>query len=192
MHPFAQALSHKAHVQQLAQNQSQAPRLGRSQHGVTAAQGRAQPRRAAGFTLVELLIAVAIMGILVAVAYPSYLESIRKGRRAEAISALTTLQQAQERFRANSPKYGNLNAPANAETLTNLPALTLKHYTLAVTDNTASGYTATANASGGQTADTLCATMGVRLTNGNLKYGSGTDSINWAAAEPDSGRCFPK
>ncbi|MEX6435586.1 type IV pilin protein, partial [Escherichia coli] len=39
-------------------------------------------RSVQGFTLVELMVAVAVVGILAAVAYPSYSESVRKGRRA--------------------------------------------------------------------------------------------------------------
>lgn len=51
-----------------------------------------------GFTLIELLIAVAIVAILAAIAYPSYRDSVLKGRRAEARTALTELLQQQERY----------------------------------------------------------------------------------------------
>jgi prepilin-type N-terminal cleavage/methylation domain-containing protein len=59
-------------------------------------------RRTHGFTFIELMIAVVIVGALAAVALPSFLDQIRKSRRAEAISTLATLQQAQERFRSNN------------------------------------------------------------------------------------------
>lgn len=53
-----------------------------------------------GFTLIELMITVAIVGILAAMAFPFYQEHINKARRSEAMSALTNAAAAYERFRA--------------------------------------------------------------------------------------------
>jgi type IV pilus assembly protein PilE len=58
-----------------------------------------------GFTLVELMIVVAIVGILAAIAYPSYIDSVRKGKRAEGRAAVTSLLQQQERYFTQNNTY---------------------------------------------------------------------------------------
>lgn len=58
-----------------------------------------------GFTLIELMIVVAIVAILAAIAYPSYQDSILKGRRAEARTAMLELMQQQERYMTQRGTY---------------------------------------------------------------------------------------
>ena len=58
-----------------------------------------------GFTLIELMIVVAIVAILAAIAYPSYQDSILKGRRAEGRTAMLELMQQQERYMTQRGTY---------------------------------------------------------------------------------------
>lgn len=58
-----------------------------------------------GFTLIELMIVVAVIGILAAIAYPAYTDSVLKGRRAQARTALLDLMQQQERYMTQRNSY---------------------------------------------------------------------------------------
>jgi type IV pilus assembly protein PilE len=62
-------------------------------------------RGAAGFTLIEVMVTVAIVATLAAIAYPSYTDSVLKGRRGEARAALTELMQQQERYMTQNNAY---------------------------------------------------------------------------------------
>lgn len=61
--------------------------------------------RSLGFTLIELMIVVAIIGILAAIAYPSYQDQVRKGRRADAMARMAELQQSYERWYTTNNTY---------------------------------------------------------------------------------------
>jgi len=151
-----------------------------------------------GFTLIELMIAVAVVGLLLALAYPSYLDQMRKGRRTDAFNALQTVQQAQERWRANRQAFAGsaqltapLNAPNPADAGLGLAAVSpAGYYDIAIASANATEYVVTATARSGtsQAADGACATLAVRMQGGNVSYGSGSPSLNWA----DPARCWPR
>lgn len=63
-------------------------------------------KRTQGFTLIEVMIVVVIVAILAAVAIPSYQDSVRKTRRADAKEALTRIAALQERFFFTNNRYG--------------------------------------------------------------------------------------
>jgi type IV pilus assembly protein PilE len=65
-------------------------------------------RRSSGFTLMELMVAMAVIGILAGIAYPSYSEYIARAKRSDAKSALLQVQIAQEKYRANHVIWGTL------------------------------------------------------------------------------------
>lgn len=77
-----------------------------------------------GFTLIELMITVAIIGILAAIAYPSYQDSILKGRRAEGRTALLNLLQQQERYYTQTGSYLSFGTAATGNNGTNAAGVT--------------------------------------------------------------------
>jgi type IV pilus assembly protein PilE len=139
---------------------------------------------AAGFTLIELMIAVAIIAVIAAIAFPSYQSSVRKGRRAEAFAALAAIQQAQERWRSSHAQYGNTSDFA-ATMLTSSNSL----YALTITSGSSeSQYEVTATAQGAQSSETVCKLLAVKIVGGNAFYGSGESAVDYA----DPGRCWAK
>jgi type IV pilus assembly protein PilE len=73
--------------------------------------GCAKHRANRGFTLIELMIVVAVIGILAAIAFPSYQESVAKSRRADAQRALMAADQYMRRVFSTTDTFANVTLP---------------------------------------------------------------------------------
>ncbi|CAM3004728.1 type IV pilin protein [Legionella worsleiensis] len=120
-----------------------------------------QGRFREGFTLIELMIALVIIGILVSFAYPSYQQFIQKSRRADALAILTQDQIIFERCFSQNFSYATACGALPA-----FPQVTPEgFYTVNISNLTATTYTLTATPLGSQVNDTQCASMSVNQAN---------------------------
>lgn len=98
---------------------------------------------AKGFSLIELMIAMAIVAIVTAVALPSFQDTVRKSRRADAKAALLQVATNQEKYRANNTSYTTSLTNLGFAAATNADS-TDGYYTINVTAANATSFTATA------------------------------------------------
>lgn len=126
-----------------------------------------------GFTLIELMIVVAVIGILAAIAYPNYSDYVRRSRRSDAQAALMQLRLAQEKFRANNTTYaaaGALGYPRNSNE---------GFYSITVTANDGSGFTGTATPQNQQAGDTACGAANFIVTQNGPDLGDAAKRLCW-------------
>lgn len=114
---------------------------------------RCKFRRSSGFSLIELLIAIAIVGILAAVAYPSYQESVLRGNRTAAQSAMMDIATIQQQYLMANRSYATkaqITATGYA-----LPSDVSPNYdwAIALGAGTVPTYTITFTAKGSQASD---------------------------------------
>ena len=151
-------------------------------------QRRADRQRSLGFTLIELIIALAIVALLASVALPSFLDALSKSRRTEAFNAITQVQQAQERWRSNNASYAdNLSSPPSDPSTPGLglPATTASgYYTVALSGTRPTSYPVSAVAVSGsfQARDTACLKLAARVSGGQISY-AGCQSCSLEASD---------
>lgn len=150
-----------------------------------------------GFTLIELMVVVIIIGVLAAISYPSYLKWTTESRRSDAFNALSRMANDLEKFYSECSTYpkdittatrsctapagppaGSLGRGANGDLSPN------QYYQLAISATGEAGYTGptggyviTATARGKQANDTTCRTIALDSTGkGTAKNSSNADS----------------
>lgn len=106
--------------------------------------------RLAGFTIIELMIVTMIIAILVALAYPSYIDYVRKAKRGEAQQLLLNWAINEEIWRSNNPCYG---ATCDDTITPGADTPSHEHYNFSASNMGAATYTLTADASGDQAGD---------------------------------------
>jgi type IV pilus assembly protein PilE len=110
-----------------------------------------------GFTLVELMIVVAIIGILVAVAYPSYHIHVQKTKRSDGQIGLLEMADRQERYYLQNNTYAPTTSALYGSAASQYSPE--DKYQLTVTSGDANGFVLNAAAQAEQVSDTLCVNM---------------------------------
>jgi|SRR5580658_8569278 type IV pilus assembly protein PilE len=133
------------------------------------------PASASGFTLTELVVTIAIVGILAAIAIPSYTSYAQQSRRTDATRALSTARQVLERCYTQNYAY-NTGCPALAATSPN------GYYKIGFSAGpTGSSYTLQATATGIQAKDTTCTSFTIDNTGLQGMTGTGTTQTCWGS-----------
>lgn len=114
-------------------------------------------QRSKGFTLIELMIVVVIIGIIAAIAYPSYIENVRETRRATAKGALLELASYMERYYTENFTYAGASLPFDESPKSGDGT---KYYDLSIAASGATSYRLAATPKNAQS-DDRCKTLTV-------------------------------
>lgn len=117
-----------------------------------------RPQRMQGFTLIEVMIVVAIVGVLAAIALPSYFQYIQRAKIIEATTGLSDLRQRMEQKFLDSRTYADATAPKCSDLASALSAK-VRAFTLTCADVTATTYTGKADGIAGSGMDSFSYTI---------------------------------
>ncbi|HIG64947.1 MAG TPA: type IV pilin protein [Methyloprofundus sp.] len=129
-----------------------------------------------GFTLIELMIVVAVIGILLSIAYPSYTEYVLRAKRGDGKAGILRVQLAEEKHRANNVSYGSLAAMdlvASGVTSMDSPD---KYYTLTVSGTSGTAYTINAAS---KFTDDKCGNLSIDQDGTKTESGTDTAANCW-------------
>lgn len=133
-----------------------------------------------GFTLIELMIVVGIVAILVAIAYPSYADSVRKSRRGQAKADLVAASQIAERYRTinnNSYEHLKVGTASDDQISSESPGEGTVYYNIALSNHTATTYTLTATpVAGSDQANDTCGALSIDQA-GAKTHAAGDDAV---------------
>lgn len=129
-----------------------------------------------GFTLIELMVTVAIVGILASLAYPSYIEHVARARRADAQTVLMEGAQAMQRYYSAHNTYASATLPSGVQVVPRFADSGQKTYDVTVTSADAAGFTLTATP---VRTDALCGNLTLTGAGVKGKTGSGSLSDCW-------------
>jgi type IV pilus assembly protein PilE len=138
-------------------------------------------KKMTGFTLIELMIVTAIVAVLAAIAVPMYQDSVKKSRRAEAVSALTTGAQRLEAFYTANGTYLKADGSLASVFTTAVPSGGSAYYNIAQVQGTAATATTfklVATPAGAMTGDE-CGNLALDQTGARTRSGSVDESLCW-------------
>lgn len=145
-----------------------------------------EQQRQSGFTLVELLIVIGIVGVIAAIAYPSYQDSVRNTKRSEAQGALVSFAAAMEKHFSQNNSYldagrsGDTGTPAIFSATAPLGSTNV-YYNLTIEQATASSFTLRATPTGSQSQDGFLEinSLGQKAWDEDNSGSIGSDEFNW-------------